>query len=104
MRHTEYAWICAALPAAAAVDTMPLVCGGVLAGQLYNTAMLTCAHLDELGAFMEDTFVPTVRIASTILLAYWLWQEHHVRPNLKLESSPLNFECSTFVVCATELM
>lgn len=60
-----------------------MLVGGVLAGQLYNVVMLACADMDDLGDFMHDTFVPTVRIAATVLLSYWLWQETNVRSALR---------------------
>lgn len=52
---------------------------GAIAGQLFNLLMAHAAHVDELSDFVWTVFIPAVRVASTGLLGYWLWQEWRVR-------------------------
>ena len=63
----------------ATADTFPFVFAGAIAGQLCNLLMAQAAHIAELSDFVWSVFIPVVRVASTALLAYWLWQACRVR-------------------------
>ena len=75
----EHVRASAVLPAAASEESVPAIFGGVLTGQLASLLLLALANVHDLSDFTWTVLIPTVRIAATILVAYWIWQEHHVR-------------------------
>jgi hypothetical protein len=52
---------------------------GVVSGQLYNLGMMACTRVEDISDFVWTVFIPATRIASTLLLCYWGWQEYNVR-------------------------
>jgi hypothetical protein len=61
-------------------DTLAAIFGGVVVGELANLAMFAAATNKELADFTWSVFIPTARIAATLLCAYWVWQSYEVRP------------------------
>ena len=57
---------------------MPSIFGGIITGELINLTLFSCAKVNDLADFVWTVLIPTVRIASTLLIAYWVWQEYNV--------------------------